>query len=114
MQDFRDVLSKKIKVNPILREGIVIGDYVLSIQASNFHKCEPAKSNLDLYDYKEMELCIYKNHKAVNVLEDKFFNNWKDKKELDEHYDLDFYIYVPINLIQSLYEYILSSYEIEW
>lgn len=117
MHDFREVLKARGKENCIVRRGIIIGDFVLSIQASSFHKCTPEK-NLPIMQYTEMELCLYRNHIPVDIENDEFFKDWEFKDQMEQYHDIDFYNFVPVEILQSLYEYVTrkenKTKKIEW
>lgn len=111
MKDFRELLDanciKNFKLfSSRVMKWIEVGNYQLSIQASETHYCDPRKTLLNLKDYKLMEVGIFKNKEWDDLEKDSFFDKWKDRKEFLENYDGMVAGYVPINIIQSLYEYI--------
>lgn len=76
-------------------------DIVLSIQASRFHYCVP-RETLPLDKYTSMELGILKSDKYVKV--DQVTNNEKLISSLNNYYEGPVYSYVPIDLIEDLYQ----------
>lgn len=113
-KDFRIELSKKQKIDIYRRMPLQVGEYVLSIQCSKIHHCNPT-INTSVYNYLTMEVAIYKNKKNISILEDDFFNDWEYKKEYAKHYILlsDIAEYVPVNMIQSLIDYIYKK-SLKW
>lgn len=108
MKDFRDVLNGNCIEHFGFRimECIEIGIYKLSIQASRHHYCTPQKLLTDLYEYEEMEVGIFTGDEWCNLEEDIFFDTWENRENFLKHYDGMVASYVPIEIIQSLYEYI--------
>lgn len=76
--------------------------YELSVQCSEYHYCTPRKT-LEIKDYNEFELAIFKDDKFVypDILKD--FNR---KDELDECYEGTVFEYVPKDLVEDLYNYL--------
>lgn len=112
MKDFRDLL-KGDNIDEFgfrVMEGIEIGTYKLSIQASKCHYCTPKKALIDLYEYEDMEVAIFDDDGWCNLELDDFFNDWKDRECFLENFDGMVAGYVPIKIIQSLYEYIEEKY----
>lgn len=109
-KDFRIELSKKEKIDVFRRIPLQVGAYVLSIQCSKVHNCTPP-INTSVYNYKTMEVAIYKDRKSISVLTDEFFNDWKDKEKFADYYTLLLNIAnnVPVELIQSLIDYIYKK-----
>jgi hypothetical protein len=90
------------------------GQYKISIQASKFHYCEPRETLGDLADYSEMEIAIFKNNKWVQPRDDEYIQQFERFPELIEHYeDGDTAVggWLPVDLIQDLYEYLCLSGE---
>lgn len=118
MKDFREELNdrKPIKcfgeylVTSVCFNRINVAPYSLSIQASEHHYSSP-RETLDKYEYTAMEIAILNNDddNFVNIAEDIFFNEWDRLEEFLERFDGQVGAYVPIDLIQSLYEFIISS-----
>ena len=83
MKDFRELLKNRdMKDGMRLLERIKLGDYELSIQASEHHYSYPKETLNNLFDYEDMEIAIFKNDEFINVEKDSFFNEWKDKKRI--------------------------------
>lgn len=108
MKDFRELLESDENSSPFIRmlKRITVGAYELSIQASTYHYSVPRKTLVNLFDYEAMEVAIFKNEEWVNVEQDSFFNEWKDRTEFLEEYDGMVAGYIPIRMIQSLCDYI--------
>ncbi|MGV2640177.1 hypothetical protein GNF86_01810 [Clostridium perfringens] len=110
MKDFRELLKNRdMKDGMRLLERIKLGDYELSIQASEHHYSYPKETLNNLFDYEDMEVAIFKNNEFVNIEEDSFFNGWKDREEFLKSYDGMVGAYTPIKIIQSLYDYLEKS-----
>lgn len=111
MIDFRELLECK-DTSGIFRinEWINLGDYKLSIQASNSHYCTPRENLIDLFEYESMEVAIFKNGDFINLEKDSFFDKWKDRDLFLENYDTQVAGYVPIDVIQSLFNYMLNRF----
>lgn len=107
MKDFRELLkNRSVDDGMRLLERIKLGDYELSIQASEHHYSYPKETLNNLFDYEDMEIAIFKNNEFVNIEEDSFFNRWKDREEFLKSYDGMVGVYTPIKIIQSLYDYL--------
>jgi hypothetical protein len=113
-KDFRIELSKKEKIDAFRRMPLQVGAYVLSIQCSKVHNCTPP-INTSVYNYKTMEVAMYKDGKNVSVLTDEFFNDWEDREDFADCYTLllDIADNVPVELIQSLIDYIYKK-SLKW
>ena len=110
MKDFRELLKNRdMKDDMRLLERIKLGDYELSIQASEHHYSYPKETLNNLFDYEDMEVAIFKNNEFVNIEEDSFFNEWEYKEEFLKSYDGMVGAYMPIEIIQSLYNYLEKS-----
>ncbi|MGU9123139.1 hypothetical protein ACV3YD_15005 [Clostridium perfringens] len=108
MKDFRCLL-KRDESNPTciaMLKRIYIGDYELSIQASEYHYSTPRKNLSNLFDYETMEVAVFKSEVWVNVAKDSFFNEWSERHEFLESYDGMVAAYIPIKMIQSFCNYI--------
>lgn len=111
MTDFRNLLTERDNDGFVRRlNRITVGDYELSIQASRHAYCTPEKTLENLFDYKTMEVAIFKDNKWVSVESDNFFDGWRlaYKECFLQYYDGMVAGYVPVRVIQSLYEYIES------
>ena len=118
MKDFREKLNDRVPIRcfgeylatSVYFNRIYVPPYSLSIQASEHHYSSP-RETLDKYEYTAMEIAILNNDDGnfVNVAEDTFFNEWDGLEEFLERFDGQVEAYVPIDLIQSLYEFIISS-----
>ena len=112
MQDFRKLLKVKEEYGILgfrQLKRLKVGNYLLSIQASEGHYCVPRKSLKDIFDYMAMEVAIFDNKgNWCNLEHDKFFDDWKDREEFLDLYDGMVGAYTPIKLLQSLYDYIES------
>ena len=108
MRDFRELLNRNCSESDsrIVMKGIEVGNYTLSIQASHFHYCTPRTTLINLFDYKTMEVAIFKDGEWNNIRDDSFFDDWKYRTEFLENYDGMVAGYIPINIIQNLCNYI--------
>lgn len=107
MNDFRELLTTRVKHGIFrLLKRIPIGNYELSIQASNSHYCIPRENLIDLYQYESMEVAVFKNKEWVNLEKDSFFNEWEYRNEFLESYDGMVAGCISIKTIQSLCDYI--------
>jgi RNA-binding protein YlmH len=88
---------------------IKAGEYEMSIQASYAHYCEPRETLEDLTQYTEMELALFKNGGWVQPREDEKIKQFPRYLELEERYeegDVAVAGYVPVDLLQDLYDYL--------
>ena len=88
---------------------IEAGDYRMSIQASEYHYCEPRLTLEDLSNYEEMELALFKNGEWVQPREDEKIKSFPRYAELEERYEKGNVAvagYVPVDLLQDLYDYL--------
>jgi hypothetical protein len=65
--------------------GITAGEYTLSIQASEYHYCEPRETLEDLSQYTEMEIAIFKNGEWVQPREDEKIKQFPRYSELEKN-----------------------------
>lgn len=92
------------EILPQKSEGIVFNnDLMLSIQGSFGHYCFPRKT-LPYNQYKSMEFALCDEQGFVNVK--KYLNTDK----YDTYFDGSVYGYVPIELIEKLYQALKSKY----
>lgn len=125
MKDFRELLRSKRGIQSVDLsidsttgerlvfssrnfEAIKVRDYMLSVQASENHYCTPRRTLSDVYEYSEMEVALLKDNEFVDVAEDQFFNSWERREEFLERFDGQVAPYVSIEVIQSLFEFIMS------
>lgn len=116
MRDFRELLKSKEGIVTIqlpfsvikkrIFDKIKLGEYELSIQASEYHYCTPRETLENIYDYDAMEVAIFKNNDFHDISEDRFFYDWAHYEEFLERYDGMVASYLSINIIQSLFEFI--------
>lgn len=126
--NFRELLKLEDKY-PSFRQAIIeglidtrrfkpvrVGDYYLSIQASRFFYCTPRQTLEDIYQYKAMEIAILQDDEGrtefIRPCEDKILKGFSRYGELCEFYHVEKVVgsYVPIDLIQDLYEYLSEIY----
>ena len=105
-QDFRDelLISGRICGGRNF-DYLKIGQYELSIQASDCHYCEPRKTLDDIKLYKSWEIALFKNGEWLNIEldEDKeLFSKWKYYDEFLHRYDGMVAGYVSTEIIQDL------------
>ena len=111
MKDFRSLLTERDNDGFIRHlNRLPVGGYELSIQASKHAYCIPKKTLENLFDYTAMEVAIFKDNKWTGVEIDSFFDEWKDKECFLEDYDGVVAGYVPVEVIQSLYDYIEAQF----
>lgn len=77
------------------------GDVSLSIQASYGHYCTPRKTLSDLNEYASMEFALLRNGEFITVSD--ILPNFPRLEEIEEYCDT-VYGYVPVNLIEELYQ----------
>ncbi|MCA1021586.1 hypothetical protein [Halobacillus litoralis] len=83
-------------------QGIKLGNGVhLSVQASSNHYCSPRKT-IDLTDYDEMELAVFKDNQFASVTD--VIDNNPLAQKFEEHYEGTVYGFVPVELIEELYQ----------
>ncbi|WP_075810116.1 hypothetical protein [Clostridium perfringens] len=112
MKDFRELLETGYGGYRGFRvlQHLNVGEYKLSIQASDGHYCEPRKLLNNIYDYTHMEVAIIKGD-FVHIGFDNFFDNWEYKEKFLENFDGCVAGYIPIDIIQSLYEYMAKNHQ---
>ena len=77
-------------------------DLWMSIQASYAHYCSPRKTLKDLSEYDSMEFALMdKEGNFVSVKD--VLPNFPKFKEIEEYHET-VYAYVPVNLIDELFE----------
>lgn len=74
----------------------------LSVLACSGTYCMPRKTFMDLTKYTAMELGIFKNNELVNAK--RVISNRLLALKLEEYYDGSVYAYVPVELIEELYQ----------
>lgn len=88
---------------------ITAGDYQISIQASDSHYCTPRRTLENLEEYDTMEIAIFQNGEWVQPRNDEKFQQFPRYEELVDHYeegDCAVGGFVPVDLIQDLYDYL--------
>lgn len=93
-------------------------NWILSIVFSVNGYCHPRK-NLDIYEYDSLEIAIFKGPDSKenligfeNISKNKDFSDFKEKNEFDKYFDGCVYAYVPIALIQKLFDYMTENFEL--
>lgn len=116
MIDFRTLMIKESYPSFTSYKTIQAGNYKISIQASSYHYSNPRINSGDLYVYESMEIALFDlNDKWVIPSEDEYILKFDRIEELIYCYedgDCPVGAYVPVKLIQSLFDY-LSGYEEE-
>lgn len=87
---------------------VEIGDYVLSLYASQQNFCTPAMNSYDKYFFQQWELCIEKVHDkygyvvcTAEVMNELGFDSFKP---------MDYYIaYADIELTQRIFDHLLNK-----
>jgi hypothetical protein len=86
------------------------GEHKLSIQASEYHYCEPRETLEDLSRYTAMEIAIFKGGEWVQPRNDEKIKQFPRYEELIDRYEeggtTSVGGWIPIDLIQDLYEYL--------
>jgi hypothetical protein len=119
MKQFQDELKVSNGGDYQLFESIEVGNYELSIQGSQGAYCSPRESLKPEY-YTSMEIAIFKNDKWLNVVKSSVMRKFPRYNELKERADGWFpnkggcsgrvvFGYVPVDLIQDLYEYLKTT-----
>lgn len=79
----------------------------LSVQASYAHYCTP-RTTVDVEDYETMELVIFKDgdfSPAISAVYDPML-----LKDLEEYYDGQIFAFVPVSIIERLYQHLKANY----
>jgi len=86
---------------------ISIGEYDIHVFASSHSYCHPQRTLNNLYLYRTMEISV--SHRGtldfVDVIDE--FPDFKFNNELSEHMFGLSYSYVPVEIIQKLYEHLI-------
>lgn len=96
----------------VMYNHLISGEYSLSVQASEYTYCTPRKTLEDLADYTHMEIAVlYWNNESgkgdfIDVV--RHFQDFPRRNELVDHDDGGVYAYVPVDLIEDLYQYMLK------
>lgn len=103
-------------------EPIRIGNYELSIQASDGHYCSPRETLTQSYNYESVELAIFsvnskRKYHNLDITKSKVFREFPMYNDLmscsDGNYTKNCFMvfgYVPVNVVLSLINYL---YDIE-
>lgn len=87
--------------------SIKAGEYLISVQASKFHECIPQATLTNVGMYKSMAVSILdKDLRVINLEEDSFFDEWENREAFLVKYDGETGKFIPIEVIQSLFDYI--------
>lgn len=91
---------------PQISEGIEFNNgLILSIQGSYGHYCLPRKT-LPYDQYTRMEVALYTEKGFANI------EDYLDTKEFDEYFNGSVYGYVPVVLIEKLYQALKNKFGI--
>lgn len=102
MKDYQSPFGDSEERTLRLFNRVTLKDGVhLSIQCSYAHYCSPRKT-VDVLNYTTMELAIFKDEQFTNV--NAITNNKELANELNEYYEGTVYGYVPVELIEKLYQ----------
>jgi HD superfamily phosphohydrolase len=82
--------------------------FTVSIQASAGNYCTPRESLEDVRQYKEMEFAVMHNNEFIRVSD--ILPTFTKLNEIEKHYKT-VYAYVPVELIQELFEELNSVYK---
>ena len=81
--------------------------YKMSIQCSQHHYCYPRETiDIDLYSSFELAL-LFEN----DFVYPKSLKDFDRVEELEEHYEMGIFLYVPKDLVEDLYNYLNSIEE---
>lgn len=87
--------------------SIKAGEYLISVQASKFHECIPQATLTNIGMYKSMAVSILdEDLRVINLEEDSFFDEWENREAFLVKYDGETGKFIPIEVIQSLFDYI--------
>lgn len=117
MNNFLDELKEEYREGDKFRlfNKIDFEDYELSIQASSYHYSVPNKILEDNSKYLAMEIAIIKDNEFVDIFNDNFLITWLSDLSVEEisimkmSYYGGVYIYIPVSIINSLYNYLLAN-----
>jgi len=87
-------------------EGIQLGKFNISVQASGGHYCNPRKTLFDLSQYESMELAVYKADNSNFFRDVDFFEGFNRIDELKERFEGTVFGAVPIDLINDFIDYL--------
>ena len=89
---------------------LLFPSFFLSVQMSAFHRCEPKKYITNLSEYKSAEFAIidYAERKLRRVGD--VLPSFSRLAEIETYFDGNVYAYVPISLINQLYEEIIECF----
>ena len=90
----------------MLKEVKISDEIGLAIQASYVHYCSPRKT-LPLEEYTKMELAIFKDGEFTKV--SNVTGNESIINKLDEYYEGTVYGFVPVDLIEELYQALITN-----
>lgn len=74
----------------------------LSVQASSGHYCHPRKRLENLAEYTHMEFALLDDRGFISVAD--ILPEFENLAEIQEHFDGDVYSYVPVGLIEQVYQ----------
>jgi hypothetical protein len=87
--------------------GFQFGNIWLSIQASYGHYCTPRKTLKDINEYTAMEFALMNKEGFISVSD--ALPNFTRLKEIEEYEDT-VYGYVPVELIEELYQELSATF----
>jgi hypothetical protein len=95
-------------------QGIIFGDFYLSIQASYYHYCQP-RLTMELDMYSSMEMAVIKNVDGkgiwTNLEDDEIFSDFTYVDEFKNRNDSNgLYGYLDVQLIEELYQYLKGKF----
>jgi hypothetical protein len=95
-----------------MNKPITAGQYTMSIQFSEHHYCSPRETENDPNFYNSMEIAIFKGKDWVQPATDEYFKGFSRLQELLDRYesgDCAVGGYVPVDVIQALYDFLCAS-----
>jgi len=106
-----EILNELKRKNSEYLLGVIVGKYVLSIQASDLHYSIPRKKLDNLNDYSKFELAIINEKGFLNIGKSSVFRKFPKYAELKMYRSGKDYIFafVPIELINELYLYLKNK-----
>lgn len=109
MKDFRKLMEIGNETRwHRIHKSIPIGNFRISIQASEHHYCTP-RETLPLEQYETVEIAIFEGGKWIQPHTDERFKTFGRLSELLEQYEhgeVAVGAFVPVDLVQDLCNYL--------
>lgn len=112
MKDFRELLQEKYNDSGLRSFGhIAIGNFRISIQASDIHYSNPRRVLKDVYDYSDFEVALFEKGKWIFPSRDNRFADFSIWA--DEWLRTCIFPYMPVADVQKLYETVCALADTE-